>query len=60
MSHRVAVPALDGVLPLDLGIPAWVFNEARKLGQAQFIEHPVPQDTDRSTSVTCQWAGPAG
>ncbi|HLV54664.1 MAG TPA: helix-turn-helix domain-containing protein, partial [Actinotalea caeni] len=24
-------------------------------GQAQFIEHPVPQDTDRSTSATRQW-----
>ncbi|XMA35680.1 helix-turn-helix domain-containing protein [Streptomyces albogriseolus] len=29
MTHRVAVLALDGVLPLDLGIPARVFNEAR-------------------------------
>ncbi len=29
MSHQVAVLALDGVLPLDLGIPARVFNEAR-------------------------------
>jgi len=28
MPHRVAVLALDGVLPLDLGIPARVFNEA--------------------------------
>ncbi|MFG1693967.1 GlxA family transcriptional regulator [Nonomuraea sp. NPDC049309] len=28
MTHRVAVLALDGVLPLDLGIPARVFNEA--------------------------------
>lgn len=28
MVHKVAVPALDGVLPLDLGIPARVFNEA--------------------------------
>ncbi|MFJ3137992.1 GlxA family transcriptional regulator [Streptomyces sp. NPDC086843] len=29
MTHRVSVLALDGVLPLDLGIPARVFNEAR-------------------------------
>ncbi|MEV0263631.1 helix-turn-helix domain-containing protein [Streptomyces sp. NPDC050617] len=29
MPHRVAVLALDGVVPLDLGIPARVFNEAR-------------------------------
>ncbi|MFD6445924.1 GlxA family transcriptional regulator [Promicromonospora sp. NPDC060204] len=29
MPHHVAVLALDGVLPLDLGIPARVFNEAR-------------------------------
>ncbi|MEU9963406.1 GlxA family transcriptional regulator [Streptomyces malaysiensis] len=28
MPHHVAVLALDGVLPLDLGIPARVFNEA--------------------------------
>ncbi|MFI0900982.1 DJ-1/PfpI family protein [Streptomyces sp. NPDC020983] len=28
MAHRVAVLAPDGVLPLDLGIPAWVLNEA--------------------------------
>jgi transcriptional regulator GlxA family with amidase domain len=28
----------------------------REGGQAQFIEHPVPQDTDRSTSATRQWA----
>jgi hypothetical protein len=28
MPHRVVVLALDGVLPLDLGIPARVFNEA--------------------------------
>jgi transcriptional regulator GlxA family with amidase domain len=28
MTHRVAVLALDGVLPLDLGVPARVFNEA--------------------------------
>lgn len=27
--HRVAVLALDGVMPLDLGVPARVFNEAR-------------------------------
>ncbi|GAB2964247.1 helix-turn-helix domain-containing protein [Nonomuraea fastidiosa] len=27
----------------------------REGGQAQFIEHPVPQDTDRSTSATRQW-----
>ncbi|MCX2184168.1 helix-turn-helix domain-containing protein [Streptomyces sp. SKN60] len=27
--HRVAVLALDGVVPLDLGVPARVFNEAR-------------------------------
>ncbi|MET9258970.1 helix-turn-helix domain-containing protein [Amycolatopsis sp. NPDC004079] len=28
----------------------------REGGQAQFIEHPVPRDTDRSTSATRQWA----
>ncbi|MET7644182.1 helix-turn-helix domain-containing protein [Streptomyces sp. NPDC005426] len=28
----------------------------REGGQAQFIEHLVPQDTDRSTSATRQWA----
>lgn len=28
----------------------------REGGQAQFIEHPVPQETDRSTSPTRQWA----
>ncbi|MEU8323605.1 helix-turn-helix domain-containing protein [Nonomuraea sp. NPDC048881] len=28
----------------------------REGGQAQFIEHPVPQDTGRSTSATRQWA----
>lgn len=28
----------------------------REGGQAQFIEHPVPHDTDRSTSATRQWA----
>lgn len=28
MTHRVAVLALDGVMPFDLGIPARVFNEA--------------------------------
>jgi len=28
----------------------------REGGQAQFIEHPVPHDTDRSTSPTRQWA----
>ncbi|MGW1464393.1 GlxA family transcriptional regulator [Streptomyces sp. NPDC002308] len=28
----------------------------REGGQAQFIEHVVPQDTDRSTSATRQWA----
>ncbi|MFD2467618.1 GlxA family transcriptional regulator [Amycolatopsis silviterrae] len=28
----------------------------REGGQAQFIEHPVPRDTDRSTSTTRQWA----
>ncbi|MEU5628492.1 MULTISPECIES: GlxA family transcriptional regulator [Streptomyces] len=27
----------------------------REGGQAQFIEHPVPEDTDRSTSATRQW-----
>jgi hypothetical protein len=26
-AHRVAILALDGVLPLDLGIPAQVFLE---------------------------------
>jgi transcriptional regulator GlxA family with amidase domain len=29
MPHRVAVLALDGVIPFDLGIPARVFREAR-------------------------------
>lgn len=28
----------------------------REGGQAQFIEHPVPEDADRSTSATRQWA----
>ncbi|GGW99539.1 transcriptional regulator [Streptomyces malachitofuscus] len=28
----------------------------REGGQAQFIEHPVPEDTNRSTSATRQWA----
>jgi transcriptional regulator GlxA family with amidase domain len=28
----------------------------REGGQAQFIEHLVPRDTDRSTSATRQWA----
>ncbi|WAP58425.1 GlxA family transcriptional regulator [Streptomyces sp. S465] len=28
----------------------------REGGQAQFIEHPVPKDADRSTSATRQWA----
>ncbi|WP_326691474.1 MULTISPECIES: helix-turn-helix domain-containing protein [unclassified Streptomyces] len=28
----------------------------REGGQAQFIEHPVPKDVDRSTSATRQWA----
>lgn len=28
----------------------------REGGQAQFIERPVPSDTDRSTSATRQWA----
>lgn len=28
----------------------------REGGQAQFIEHPVPEETDRSTSATRQWA----
>jgi len=28
MPHRVAVLALDGVIPFDLGIPARVFREA--------------------------------
>ncbi|MGW3297278.1 hypothetical protein ACWC9S_25245 [Streptomyces xiamenensis] len=102
MAHRVVVLALDGVLPLDLGIPARVFDEAcepdgtrlysvstcslggrpvrthedprsssdndesasesadtvapwREGGQVQFMEHPVPQDTDRSTAATRQW-----
>ncbi|MET9532415.1 helix-turn-helix domain-containing protein [Streptomyces sp. NPDC006649] len=27
----------------------------REGGQAQFIEHPVPKDADRSTSATRQW-----
>ncbi|CAL9338233.1 hypothetical protein SUDANB171_00216 [Streptomyces sp. enrichment culture] len=27
----------------------------REGGQAQFMEHPVPQDTDRSTAATRQW-----
>ncbi|MDJ1137226.1 GlxA family transcriptional regulator [Streptomyces iconiensis] len=27
----------------------------REGGQAQFIEHPVPEDDDRSTSATRQW-----
>ncbi|WP_228396130.1 hypothetical protein [Streptomyces sp. RB17] len=46
MSHRVAVLALDGVLPLDLGIPARVFNEARE-----------PDGTPLYSVVTCALGG---
>ncbi|MEU6512226.1 winged helix-turn-helix domain-containing protein [Streptomyces sp. NPDC046942] len=46
MSHRVAVLALDRVLPLDLGIPARVFNEARD-----------PVGTPLYSVVTCSLGG---
>ncbi|MFJ3906431.1 GlxA family transcriptional regulator [Streptomyces sp. NPDC090025] len=44
--HRVVVLALDGVLPLDLGVPARVFNAATD-------EHGIPF----YTLVTCSLGG---
>ncbi len=46
MPHRVAVLALDGVLPLDLGVPARVFNEACE-----------PDGTRLYSVVTCSLGG---
>ncbi|GAA2157879.1 type 1 glutamine amidotransferase family protein [Actinomadura napierensis] len=55
MPHRVAVLALDGVLPLDLGIPARVFKEACSLGGRPVRTHEdyrIVVDHDESVLET--------
>lgn len=59
MTHKVAVLALDGVLPFDLGIPERVFHEARDAHGRRLYEvstcslggHPVRTSHDFSIVV---------
>ncbi len=47
-SHRVAVLALDGVLPIDLGIPTQIFNPRATTS----YEMVVCGDTERSLTTS--------